>query len=818
MSTGGPCQNSNEDDLDLSLQKPMSLESVGAFKYTLKKKKKASKWTPFDLGAPDSTSEGGSLSDLEQLSRLPSPTPVTSTLTSTTTIQRASAFTSNQTQAGASTFPTLQEGDPVASTSGHHLTCDQLARTGTDLTYVVAHMPRTQEEKSTAQFQGYFGPTALDLPKIGSRLLGKSLGTDQLCYRASNSPSIEAQADNAMASLKISGNLGKEKESSGNSNNNSVEWDPDLPRASTQCQFLDTAAAPNPPVTYTTVGSIVNPKAAPQFTAPNRIQREGSARRSLLPLIQSRQHDSFLPHRVHSPLNMPNGLHHAHQLVQPPNHFNLSYTPPPNTLRPIQPTRPPQQIGPSKEQGKIILAELHDSTAPNMFSGNRHGSAGTAPRPNKASMVLPYTIQPSVCAKDAETEAALGPATNTPGPGQGPVQGLEKMQTLQRLAKFENPMRSLALSRLSEFSVSKSQAATTVLDNPGRAVEELLRQKNQSSAVTCSKAETGTHKDGELDRAYQFPLPNTVDPSKPQANPLFGAFSPSTMRPFGDPALPQIGYLAALTAGPPGQRQYQVTGRKAQAGYADNSWAPDLRSSAFNIYHWPNHQPQSLWSDTYNIEPIQQVIPMPLVPSSPVGRCNSVIQDTAPVRVVSKYYPHGLPGDMTGHVFPISYDTQEQMDQIPIDPEPQTEVGVAAKKAKELDDWFYSGQRRFATMSADDLIREYEDRQLETFNPFRPIAPGSRKPLPHTQREPTTAEDSKEMSVADATAPLLDAAFGSLLTYATSTTAPDSERVLSKFENSPAWLLDTSETGKKSFYGEDWGPAPKRFGRDPRRL
>ena len=815
MSTRCARQNINEDDLDPTLPKPRSLESVGTFRYTLKKKKKTSKWTPFDLGVADSTSEGGSLSELGQLSRLPSPTPVTSTLISPTTIPCVSTFTPNSSQAGASTFPTLQGVDPVASTSVHVSTCDQLVRTGTNLASSLTYIPRTQEETNRAQSQDRFRPTVADFPKLGGRLLCHPLGTDKLYYGAPNSQTIEPQANEAMASSNISDNSGKDKESSSNSYD-SVEWDPDLPSVSAQRQPPDASAASTQPVTYTTVGSIVNPRAVPQFTAPNRIQREGSGRRSLLPLIQSRQYDSFYPHRVRSPLNIPSGLHQAHQPVQSPNHFNISHTSPPNTLRPVRSTHLPQQIGPLMEQEKIILAQLYGTTAPSMFSGNRQGSAGTAAPPNKASMPLPYSAQPSISVKDSVAKDTLGPVTNIPASIQGPVQGLEKMQTLQRLAKFENPMRSLALSRLSEFSVSKSQAATTALDNPGRALEELLRRKDQSSAVTSSKAEANTHKVGKLDRDYRFPLPSTVDPSKPQANPLFGAFSPSTMRPSQDSALPQPGYPAPLTAGPPGQRQYQDAASKVQVGYPDNSCGSDLRFSAFNTHGGANPQPQPLWSDTYNVEPIHQVIPESVVPSHPGGRCNSAIQDTGSVQVIAKYYPRGLPGDMTGHVFPLSYETQKQMGQIPNDPEPQTREERAAKKAKELDDWFYSGQRRFAAMSVADHIRAYEDRQIETFNAFGPIAPGSRKPLPPTQKTPINVEDSKKMSIANAAAPLLDAAFGSLLNYATNINAPDSGKVLSKFEYSPAWLLDTTETGNKSFYGEDLG-LPPRFDRDPRR-
>lgn len=37
-----------------------------------------------------------------------------------------------------------------------------------------------------------------------------------------------------------------------------------------------------------------------------------------------------------------------------------------------------------------------------------------------------------------------------------------------------------------------------------------------------------------------------------------------------------------------------------------------------------------------------------------------------------------------------------------------------------------------------------------------------------------------------------------------------------KFTKAPAWAVDTSVSGNKSFFGEDWGKPPSRVGRDPR--
>ena len=819
MSTRRSRQNTYDDNSDPTLAKPMSLESLGPFKYTFKKKKKASKWALFDLGAADSASEAGSAGELGPFSRLPSPVPVTSSLispTTTTTLPftRVSSSTPNPLSGPAATFPTLQEVHSTTSTSAHTLfTRAKITQTPT----VADPSPAREEANAAPVADPYLLLSSLHLSDVGGESPNQPLPPSELQCRISNTQSTEHQVGESMANLTVPVIPGQDKEDNSNLFE-SVEWDPDLPSASASHQSPEPTATPAQPVTYTTVGSIVNPNATPQFTAPNRIQREGSGRRPLLPLIQTRQHDSLYPHRGHSPLNMANGLQHAHLPIHSQNRFNLSHTPPPNVTRSVRSARSIQQIGSLTEEERSVLAKIQRPTAPHIFPGNHHGSLLRA-APPKYPMMLSSITQPSFGVGDSMEEENLGRFVGGQGPGavQGPVQGLEKMQTLQRLAKFENPMRSLALSRLSEFSVSKSHGVATTFDNPSLAVEELLRLKGNSSDVTSTKAEANAQKPGELNRGYQFPLPSTVDPSKPQANPLFGAFSPSTMRSSKDPALHQPGYPAPLTAGPPGQRQVQGIANKSHVGYPDNSWGPDLQSSASNPYSGANAQANNLWSDARGAEYEEQYTSQSAVPSSHSrGGWSSMILDTAAVPVVSKYYPRGLPADMIGNVIPLSYASQKKMGLIPDDAEPQTAEEKAAKKAKDLDDWFYGGQRRFAGMTATDHIREYEERQLESVNPFGPIGSGPKKPLPPVQKAPLSAEDINKMSVAEATAPLLDSVFGSLLTYATRTNAPDDPRVLSKYEVSPDWLLDTSENGNKSFYGEDWGPPPKRIGGDTR--
>lgn len=69
----GRRDNINDDSPNHILSGPMSLESLGTFKYTFKRKKKTSRWTPFDIGTTETASEV----DTSASSRAVSPNPST---------------------------------------------------------------------------------------------------------------------------------------------------------------------------------------------------------------------------------------------------------------------------------------------------------------------------------------------------------------------------------------------------------------------------------------------------------------------------------------------------------------------------------------------------------------------------------------------------------------------------------------------------------------------------------------------------------------------------------------------------------------------
>lgn len=829
MSSGGSRQYAGLDDSSFPpLAKATALESQGTFKYALKKKKNTSQWAPFNAGVGESASEGGSASEKGLFFGPPTPSfaavtsaakpttttattstatatavitvPTTVTDTASTTATPAAAVTALTTAPAAAiptptataTAITAPAAAAAPTTTATHIHCANLAVDPVSSPTVVSSTPSQESSLVSGpvpsgfnlpyhlrQFENELNPTPTQYSfhQVGEDLSGINQFNPWLAR--------EYLVGDVMASAQSS-NVGNDAEESG-LDFNSLEWDPDLPGAPAQVQPQNPTVHTPQPIAYTTVGSIVNPNATPQFTAPNRIQREGSGRRGLLPMLQARYHDSFFQRGL-SPF------------AQSQNDLDLSHTPPPPNSAPSSRSARSLQHTPAlaEQENGGAFKKIYGPAVPRMFSGNHMSSPATPTPSHKGSQPPTGTIQSAQGGKDL-VEEELGRLG-----GNFPVQGLEKMQTLQRLAKFENPVQNFALSRLSEFSVARSQGVSTRLDNPTVAVDELLRLKTQTSRGPLSGAENNT---GELDTSYKFPVLGMTGPSSTHANPLFGAFSPSTMRSSAESTVARSGYPAPLTAGPPGQRQFQGFVSRPHATHTDNFPPSYLRSSMPNPYSAPSAQTSSLWP--YGMDGAQQYVTHSVVPSHYGGGCNSNLQDTAPIPVVSKYYPRGLPGDMTGKVVPLPYLTQRNMGQIREHPGPQT-------PEEEADNLFYGGQRRFVSMSAIDHIHDHEERYEQSVNPAGYIGVAYKKPLPAAQNEPLAVDTINNMPINDAAAPLLDAAFGALLNYASNVNTPDSGRVLSKFESSPAWLLDTSERGNSSFYGEDWGPPPKRIGRDPR--
>jgi hypothetical protein len=776
---------------------PVSLESLGPFRYTFKKNKKNSKWSPLDLSATDSLSEVGSISELGSFSRAASPSldPSASASSSAPPFEFRPPFTPSPKSQDPRTSASVETPDETIASFELSLTLGD-----TDPTPTQANFPDfdpTPTQASQARFDSIIPPTAVTT-------------TESTDSELSDSQSTKDRTEEAMASLAQSFGAAKV----GRDAFDSLEWDPDLPAAAEPDRSPEPVTVTPQPIAYTTVGSVVNPKAVPQFTAPNRIQRESSGRRPLLPMVHSRHHDYFSQPRGPPPsnmqgLNVQTSMQYTQQLAQSPGPFSFNRTPPPNSARSSRSARSLQQLPLLTEQEKNVLSMVHGTATPQIHSGNILGHPSTSSPSRIPSSSLEKVAIQAFNARDLMEEEV--DALDVPIARKALF---EKMQTLQRLAKFENPMQHMARSRLQEFSLAKPRGINIgpVLDNPTAAIEALIRAKNPLSSTNSFLNNGAVRQPGELDRGYQFPPPGLVDHPKTQTNPLFGAKG-SFVTDYKEAMQSRSGYPAPLTAGPPGQRQFQGYPNKTGAGHNENSWASDARTLVSHSYANVNVQAPSPWADAYGMPSAPSLYYQSIVPAHSGGGCNTKLQDTVPIAVASKYYPQGFPSDMSGEYIPLHYSTQREIDQTSDNRKPQTADEEKAKENNNLDDWFYGGQRRFATMTLDSYTNEDE---LPPFYPLGPIERQSKKPLPAVIPKPIIPEDMDKLTLGDATAPLITAAFGSLLSYMNNSDAFDTKKHLSKFVDSPDWQIDSSEKGNNSFFGEDWGPPPKRAGRDSR--
>ena len=354
----------------------------------------------------------------------------------------------------------------------------------------------------------------------------------------------------------------------------------------------------------------------------------------MMPLQNRRYEMYFQPRGPPPPLSMQNSMQYTQQLGQSPIHYN--HTPTPQSTGSSQPRRSNHKLTMSSinlnEQEKQVLTR-QGLAGPQIFSGNMMTSPSTPTPANKQFSSSGANSRQVFSIKELMEEEAMGRSNGI----QGPVQGLEKMQTLQRLAKFDNPMQELARSRLSEFSIAKSRITGKTLANAtgGSPFEKLMREQR---AAELQKMDMNPNKTGELDRGYQFPPPGFTNSSASHANPLYGAYNSTTSQTSAFSRPP--GYPQPLTAGPPGQRQYPGGPSKLNATYIENIWEAEGRSSTYNSFG--NPETTSPWSRTYP-NTAKQAAAQPVAANQYAMDDHTKPLDTLSLADAAKYYPNGFP-------------------------------------------------------------------------------------------------------------------------------------------------------------------------------
>lgn len=608
----------------------------------------------------------------------------------------------------------------------------------------------------------------------------------------SDTESVKERTEEAMARLYNSTNAplyagATDMDSNDEDAFDSLEWDPDLPNVAARNNSPEPVIVKPQAVAYTTVGSVVNPNIQPHFTAPNRIQREGSMRRPLMQ-VQNRQYDSyFQPRGPPPPLSMASSMQYTQQLGHAPAPFH--HTPPTSTVRSPRSSQSATQHSLDLEAQTLMrLQSMVDAS--------------------HADPQIPVDKRGPVTVVENSRQLKTNETTDfSSASGQNSLQGITKMQTIQRLAKFDNPVQDFARHRLSEFAVSRIAMNRTDSTASGLSLESILREPlptvDQSKQIPTGKL-------NELNRDFQFPPTNYPRPTV-QANPLYGAYTQSSHNEA--PLVRPRGYPQPLTAGPPGQRQSSGIPGKHNTNFMDSM--PTANFNSFGSTATLSPKTTKVTAEALAAHTAAQGQYQGPAPKDSQRRI-----DTLPLPAIAKYYPDGFCADQTGNYTPLAPDVRREMDRalametnFSEEAKSRNKATSMKDKAEDRDNWFYGGQRAYK-MSIEEHVVDFEERNERLrANPFGPIGPPS-KALKPVVNKPITPAQMEAMSTAQAAAPIMAAAFGTLLSYADN--GPASRRLPSRFGPSPGHLIDNSAQGNDSFFGEDWGAPPKRTDGNPR--
>jgi hypothetical protein len=574
------------------------------------------------------------------------------------------------------------------------------------------------------------------------------------------------------------------------------EWDAD-PATAAPDSSPEPLTAKAEPLSYTTVGSVIKSNAAPQFTAPIRIQREGAGRRPPPVPTNSRGQDSFYGVRG------------------TPSQFGMTY-PPPLLSPQLSQYTPQHQQSQSQQQRQALLSPRDMDEVDREALLSKLGVSGPVARPgNIAETYRSQGLKSDPFIGDSRPSSSyfqnltrrenISPALSI----NSTFPGMDRMQTQLRLSQFPNPTQQVARDRLAEFALQRQppiQPSTApVPDQPSISANQRFFHGPEGRSMD-EELDSESQENGQLDYGFRFPPPGLGQPSNPMSRPLNlvsqTSYSSGIQSEQISPARQHrilSGRPEPLTAGPPGRRQT-----------AGGTTMPTL--SSVRIMPGDVSQPTGQPSAT---QPLNS-------PWAPYNRQNmfssipnrsSEIRDSLSMAEAAKYYPNGFPLDMTGERFPPTINLQ-QNNLGPIGPPSKADREAALEvKRKEQEKWWYSGVRRIHKTSNDHIVdlRDYSAQFSCGYEP-QPCSP----PSSLSSHQKLTVDEVNKMSMPDVTAPLLDNVFGTLLQYRDEIMTPDNRRIMSNFEPAKPWMIDNSRDGNVSVFGEDTGRLPKRIGRDPR--
>ena len=666
----------------------------------------------------------------------------------------------------------------------------------------------------------------------------------------------------------------------------SIEWLPNEGEAGYGKSPKPLTVHPQPVASYTTVGSL-KPAPNQHFTAPNRIQRDGTGRRPLQANLHGRGHENHfggcnvsqqyntgygpssnpqygaMDYSQYGSVNQPpfgsSTQSHFGSMNQPqhdstfqsrfgspalPQHGNMSQlqcrAPTNSQYDPIhqRQSRPltqcesenQTQYESSAQSGLASIHNLQRLNDPvsmaltdaeknvlraNGLSGPLMGSSA----PFMGSRNLPQNHHDMV----QKTDPSLNPKAesfnlhgqlkdNESGQTKSIQKSLPKIGNMQDFSQHKNYTEQLAEVHLAEGTTSRT------LHGALSTGANIAQQSTITGTISYRQTVNGGDDQGNtghdtwsrehFDHNYRFPPPGLAHPT--QASQSGGGYDQQTALGFSSyeqvttnqQDQMHLGRSQPLTAGPPGQRQnagFHATGISStqgnQAGSSQLSSVQNPPALPLNS-PWLTHSRNSMFTS---------------VPTE-----HNKIRDTLPFDEIRQYYPNGFPKDMTGQYTRLSG---------PVD---QSRPGMTEEeiKTEKTNRWFHAGVRRL-NKTVNDHIADVERRNYNLdrgIHSQHPQHTGNLdeygNPLTLSEfvaiSEPLTVKDVVEMPLPEVAAHLLGPVFGNALILADQRPGPNNPSTLSRFAPAPPWAIDNSEQGNQSFFGEDWGTAPKRVGRDPR--
>ena len=521
-------------------------------------------------------------------------------------------------------------------------------------------------------------------------------------------------------------------------------------------------------VTYTTVGSVAKTNTVQTFSPPVRIQREGANRRMpILPTMRAadsfyaRQQSMGGPGFAMPALNSYTGQHNQQQQQQQmasQTDINMSLL----------------------ESLNLNLTDQEQEVLGNFNQSPTVMRSGNIQSPPRAPPMGSFMVENQLAAQGFAKEESYSQTSSLTG--SAGLAGLNKMQTLQRLAQFENPAQGFAKERLAEFTAVKMQQQTE--NDPGLGGQTSRFDFNDMQRRTSAGAMS------------QYRTEND--------NPFSSGRRPSHDAPYQNSqyrgSVPP-GYPQPLTAGPPGQRQNTVSVSRLNWVNDQNSIHnahPDLPYVTRGTTDAPWFKDGFVGYNTHRSDTFRSI------PSE-----DSYIRDTASAVDIQQYYPAGFPSGFHMRKTRTMNEVEKQKNLLPKDEFKAMEKDLIAEMKN--NQW-YGHLRRFG-MTVEDHLNDFEMRE-------KPHQPGPiQRPTAEflAARKALLTSNVEKMALPDITEPLVAAAFGTLLAYSDNIVRPENRKLMSKFEPSPPWQLDNTVEGRKSVMNDDWyEDPPKRFGRDRR--